>query len=271
MIEELQARAHQSGHPPDDESLALALVRDYGRPSEVAARYHPPQAIIAPADSSSFIRAAIIGSAALVLFAAVSTRLPSAAGTADTLVKIGIPFWLGLLVVAFGLKSWIHRRWPASAQWEYRDRDRANRIGTALVVPIATFFVVLYAAPAWVLHTISGGRLDTAWAAYTPDFQRLRLLCFIGLMFGLLVLLSSVAVQGRWHRLTRRLNIALNMALACLILSFAVEGNMFVSSQVDQIARKVLTLVALIYLPCVGVQLDTELGRLARPPAPKPA
>ena len=133
--------------------------------------------------------------------------------------------------MAFGAKNWIRRRWPATVLWEPRDRDRANRVGTAVVVPIATFFVVLYGAPTWVLDQISGGRFDTSWAAYTADFQRLRLPCFIGLMVGLLALLSFVAIQGRWRRLTRCINIGLNMALACLILSFAVDGNIFQSSQ----------------------------------------
>ena len=41
LNEELHARAQESGRPPD-ESLALSLVRDYGRPNEVAARYQPP-------------------------------------------------------------------------------------------------------------------------------------------------------------------------------------------------------------------------------------
>ena len=139
-----------------------------------------------------------------------------------------------------------------------------NRLGTALVVPIATFFVVLYGAPTWVLDHISGGRLDTSWAAYTADFLRWRLPCFIGLMAGLLVLRSLVAIEGRWRRLTRCINIGLNMALACLILSFAVDGNIFQSSTVDQIARNVLALVAVIYVPSVGVQLYGEIGRIDR-------
>jgi hypothetical protein len=99
--------------------------------------------------------------------------------------------------VAFGAKSWIQGCWPAAVPWEPRDRDRANRIGTALVVPLATIFVVLYSAPSWALDHISGGRFDTSWAAYTTDFQRLRLPCFIGLLVGLLALLSFVAIQGR--------------------------------------------------------------------------
>ena len=270
LNDELHARAEKSGRAPD-ESLALSLVRDYGRPNEVAARYQPASAIIDPADSTSFWRAAIIGLGVLVLFGAMSLRRPARPETADSLVKIGVLVWLGLLVAAFGAKNWILGRWPRSARWEHRDRDRANRVGTAVVVPIATFVVVLYAAPTWVLDQISGGRFDTSWAAYTADFERWRLPCFIGLLAGLLALLSFVAVQGRWRRLTRRINIGLNMAVACLILSFAVDGNIFKSSVVDQIARDVLGLVALIYVPSVGVQLYNEIGRIDRAGATKEA
>lgn len=113
-----------------------------------------------------------------------------------------------------------------------------------------------------MLDHVSGGRLDTSWTAYTPDFQRLRLPFLIGLMAGLLALLSVVAIQGRWRRLTRCIKIGLNMALAGLILSLAVDGNIFQSSVVDQIARNVLALVAVIYVPSVGVQLYGEIGRI---------
>ena len=270
LNEELHARAQESGRPPD-ESLALSLVRGYGHPNEAAARYRPAWTIIDPADSASFMRAAIIGVGSLLMLSALRKRQPPLPGTADEFVKVGIMTWLGFLVVAFGAKNWICRRWPATALWKPRDRDRASRVGTAVVVPIATFFVVLYGAPTWVLDQISGGRFDTSWTAYTADFQRLRLPCFIGLMVGLLALLSFVAIQGRWRRLTRRINIGLNMALACLILTFAVDGNIFQSSRVDQIARNVLALVAVIYVPSVGVQLYGEIGRLDRAAAAKKA
>jgi hypothetical protein len=263
LNEELHARAHELGRSPD-EALALSLVRGYGRPNEVGARYQPVWTIIDPADSRSFARAAISGAGSLLVFAALTRLLPSPSAIADDLVKIGILAWLGLLVVAFGAKNWLYRRWPEIAAWKPRDRDRVNRLGTAVLVPIATFFVVLYAAPTWVLAQISLGRFDTSWAAYTADFQRLRLPFFIGLMFGLVALLSFVALEGRWRRLTRRINIGLNIALAGLILSFAVDGNIFQSSVVDQIARNVLALVAAIYLPGVAVQLYGEIGRVDR-------
>jgi hypothetical protein len=263
LNEELHAHAHESGRSPDD-ALALRLVRGYGRPNEVAARYQPVWTIIDPADSRRFAAAAIIGAGALLVLAALTRLMPTSSGAAGDLVKIGILAWLGLLVVVFGAKSWIRQQWPGTALWKPRDRDRVNRVATAVLVPIATFFIVLYGAPTWVLEQISLGRLDTSWAAYTADFQRLRLPVFIGLMFGLVALLSFIAIEGRWRRLTRRINIGLNMALAGLILSFAVEGNIFQSSVVDQIARNVLALVAAVYVPGVAVQLYGEIGRVDR-------
>jgi hypothetical protein len=270
LNEELQARAHELERQPD-ESLALSLVRSYGRPNEAAARYQPPWAIIDPADSAGFMRAAIIGAGALVLLGAISKRRPSLTETADNLITIGLLIWLGVLVVAFGAKNWIRRRWPKAVLWEPHDRDRANRVGTAVIVPIATFFVILYGAPIWVLDHVAGGRFDTSWAAYTVDFQRLRLPCFIGLMVGLLALRTFVAIQGRWRRLTRCINVGLNMAFACLILLLAVDGNIAQSSVVDKIARDVLALVAVIYVPSVAVQVYGEIGRLDRAAVAKTA
>lgn len=62
----------------------------------------------------------------------------------------------------------------------------------------------------------------------------------------------------------RRINLGLNMAPAGLMLCFAVVGNIFQSGAVDQIARDVIALIALIYVPCVGIQLYGEIGRIDR-------
>jgi hypothetical protein len=270
LNDELNARARESARPPD-EALPLSLVRGYGPPNEAAARYQPAWTIIDPADSRSFMRAAFIGAAALLLLSALRTQLLPIPGTADDLVGLGILAWLGLLVVAFGVKSWIRRSWPSPALWKPRDRDRTNRVGTAFLIPIATLFVVLYAAPTWIFDRVSGGRFETSWTAYTADFQRWRLPWFIGLLVGLLALRSLVAIRSRWSRLTRRINIGLNMALAGLVLSLAVSGNIFQSSAVDQVARSVLAVVAAIYVPSVGVQIYGEIGRIDQAAATKGA
>jgi hypothetical protein len=135
LSEELAARARKSDNPPD-EALALSLVRSYGSPSEVAARYQPARAIIEPADSRSFIRAGIIGAGVLCLLGALRGQRSSAPGLDDDVIALGILDWLGLLVLAFGLKSWIHQTWPATAHWKPRDRDRVNRVATAILVPL---------------------------------------------------------------------------------------------------------------------------------------
>jgi hypothetical protein len=266
--EELRERASQSQRPAD-ESLALALVRDYGHPTEVAARYHPQAAIIDPSDTGSFMRAAFLGAGVLMILSVLSKLRPSPPGTAQQFVQIGILAWLGVLVLAFAAKSWIRRQWPATAVWKPRDRDRVSRVGALVLVPVATCVLVLYAAPAFVLDRISGGGIDTSWAAYTADFQRLGLPMFIGLMVGLLALHALAAIQGGHSLLTRRIGIGLNLAVACLTLAFATQGHIFTSSQVDQIARDVLALVALIYVPSVGAQIYGELGRIGRSGAAK--
>jgi hypothetical protein len=235
----------------------------------VAARYQMPWTIIEPADTKSFGRAVLIGTGMLVLLSALKTQSPPAPWSRDDGVAVAVLAWLGVLVVGFGAKSAIRRRWPLTAVWKPRDRDGVNRIGAAIVVSLATLAVILYAAPAWVFDRISGGRLNTTWAAYTADVQRLRLPMFIGLLVGLLVLLSFAAIRGRWSRLTRRIGIVLNIALAGLVLALAGSGNIFQSSTVDQIARSVLAAVAVIYVPCVGVQIYGEMGRIKRATAAK--
>ena len=96
LNEELHARAQESGRSPD-EALALSLVRGFGRPNEVAARYQPVWTIIDPADSRSFARAAIIGAGSLLVLSALTRLLPSCRGSPTTWSRSG--------------------SWPGSASW----------------------------------------------------------------------------------------------------------------------------------------------------------
>jgi hypothetical protein len=261
LHEELGARARESGRPADE---ALALVRGYGPPGEVAARYHPARAIIDPADTTNFLRASFIGTGALILLSVLRRYTPSRPETDDDAVGRWVLDWLGLLLLGFGLKGWIRQRWPSAAPWKPRDRDRVSRVGTAVMVPFATLVLIFYAAPARVLDLVSGGRIDTGRVEYTADFQRLRLPWFIGCLAGLLALQAFAAVRGRRNWLIRRVGIGLNLALACMALAFAVDGNLFQSEEADRIARDVLALVAVVYVPCVGVMIYGEIGRVDR-------
>lgn len=261
LNEELQARARARLSPPDT-ALALSIVRDYGRPNEAAARYHTPWTIIDPADTTSFVRAAVVGAAALLLLAGVATRLPPGGTSGEGFFKVGIFAWLGVLVSIFAVRSLLHRRSPK--QWKPKDRDRVSRVGTAVLIPVVSPILVLYAAPVWVLRTVSGGRLDPTGATYTREFQLARLPIFIGLLASLLALQACVAFMGRWTRLTRRVGIGINMALACMLLFFSVDGGIFASEQSDRLLREILALVGVIYLPAACALLYGEIGRIER-------
>jgi hypothetical protein len=263
LSEELHARADSSGRAAD-EALELSLVRDYGRPNEVAARYRPPLTIIDPSDTWNFLRASIIGICAIGLLSVLKKRLPPTSGNPDDAISLVILAWIGFLAVVFGVKSRVRQSWPSTAVWKPRDRNHVNRIGVAICVPLASLVLVLYAAPAWFLDRLSGGRLDTSWATYTADFQHGGLPLFIGLEVALLAMLAYAAIRGRWSRRRRRISIGLNLTLACLVLTLAVNGNMFPSDRVDQIARSVLAVVALFYVPLVGAQVYNEMGRIDR-------
>lgn len=261
LNEELQSRVRETGRPAD-EALTLELVRGYGHPKDVAARYQPAWTLIDPADSRSFLRAAIIGAGSLVLLSVLSYVRPNPPKTAENLIVIGSLAWFGFLGIVFGVKNWMYRRWPALGLWKPRERGRVNRIGVAFVVPVAFFVMVLYAAPGWVLDSLSGGRIDTSWAVYSEEFQRTRLPLLIGLMFGLVAMLTLAAIQGRWVRLTRRIDLGINMALALLLLSMAVGGPIFESATVDKIAKDIVALIAAVYVMMVGAILYGEIGRL---------
>ena len=56
----------------------------------------------------------------------------------------------------------------------------------------------------------------------------------------------------------------LNFILACLVLSCAVEGNIFQSPAAEKIAREVFAVIASVYIPCVGVMVYNEIGRIDR-------
>src|SRR5262245_54962109 len=70
LFEGLHDRAREAARAPDH-ALALALVRSYGRPNEVAARYQPDWAIIDTADTKNFLRAGIIGTGVIILLSAL--------------------------------------------------------------------------------------------------------------------------------------------------------------------------------------------------------
>ena len=230
LNEELHAQSDESGRPPD-ESLALKLVRGYGHPNEAAARYQPPWCHYRPGRLYEFCES--------------GDHRRGRAGLARGDKH------------AAALAAW-DRRQPG----QYWHTGLARRLGGGLRRRRTGFVGAgprrCSGHPATVTgqiaserrYSFQSPRSSSSCTAHQPGCSiksragvsrrrgrptrrtssGVRLPCFIGLMFGNLALLALVAIQGRWRRLTRRISIGINMAIACLVLFFAVDGNIFQSS-----------------------------------------
>lgn len=240
-------REELSGKTPDE---ATAALRAFGRPSEVAARYHPMFAIVEPADTRAFLLAALGGAVVLALIAA-----PVIARGGKDFLNLLMLAWLGFLVIWFGIKSWAIRQWPASNQWRPRDRERANRFGTAALIAVILLGMVSYGAPQWVFSTLThGGRL-APWLSYTDDFQFHRLPWLIGTWGLTALVLVAVLIEGRWRPWSRFATLVLNGAVIVILSWFRFGPAMFVTQEVDANVRGFLALAIGIVLIDTAVRV----------------
>jgi hypothetical protein len=262
LTEELAARA--SGALAT-EAMAIELLRGFGAPSEVAARYRPATPLLDAADTRPFIIAAILG--AMVITAGVAIA-PSAAahphqGTdAATGAFLG---WLGFLVVVFATRSWARRHWPSLTAWKPRDPNQASRFGSVALVAVIVLGIVCYGSPTWVAAQFTG-RPIPHWmenVAYTPDFQATRLPWLLALWVGQGVLMGWVAIEGRWSTLTRRIEAGSNLAVALALIWFLAAGPMFQTAATDHTAKAWLGPIAIFMLLYAGWRIA-----MMRPPAP---
>lgn len=278
LNEELQARAESAGRA-GDAAMALELVRAFGRPADVAARYRPALTIIDPADGHAFLRAAVIGLGIIwSLGLAVRLRQPidsgwgflTAVGQWWGSTMLSSLWWPGLLVVAFGVGAWIRSKRPRTSEWKPRagDRGSVSRAATALGLAgiLCGLFVLL--DPRWMLDAVSGGRTAPAAYqafAYADAFRQHQAPWLIALMLLNVPLMITVFVNGRWSATMQRLKDGLGL-LTCAALAWTVmDGPVFVMPAVDRAAKAVLVIIVVVALASLGIALYRSVR-----PAPNP-
>jgi hypothetical protein len=255
--EELQAKAEVAGRSADG-AMTLELLRAFGRPDEVAARYQPALTIIDPADGRRFLQALAFGlgliwSLGLILNFAHPIGSPS-----DLLLAIGhwwsttvVPslIWPGALVVGFGLAAWARRRWPDAGQWQPREYDRikGGRAVLALGIVGMIFGLFVLAQPTWVLDYFWNGHAAPAVyraLSYTPGFLHLQgplLLLIVALN---LPLYAAVFVKGYWSSQLRLIEAVLAL-LDCVVLVWTVvSGPIMQSAASDGLVKLLLVIIA---------------------------
>jgi predicted nucleic acid-binding protein len=247
-----------------DAAAALEMVRRFGRPADVAARYSTPTAVVDPADTRSFVLAAVAGA---LLIPSTNLRLPFSIDPARA--QVWFLAWLGALVILFALKSWIARRRPDWFRWKpspVRDYDRARAIEQLPLIGILLFYEVVYLSPGPVIHLLSGGRVDAGLLSYTSDFASpLRMLWF-ALFLPVLVVLEVLAmVQSRWTRLTRSIEIMLFLLVGTQLGWHASYGDIFANVAAEHGARMAFQLVGAAFILTAVYKTYREWGRIPAP------
>lgn len=268
LNEELQAKADAAGREAD-EDMATELVRAFGRPGDVAARYRAPLTIIDPADGRAFLRATIIGLVIVWVLGLVNVLMPPIDSGSALLNALGawwvgtvIPslWWPGLLVVCFGLSAWSRRKWPHTAEWTPRSGDRAtsNRWGMAAALVAILAGLLLLIEPRWILDVVWGGHAAPAAydaLTYTESFrQRQAPFVFVLLLLNI-PMMFTVIVNDRWSVMTRRNRGWLGL-LVCAVLTWVVlDGPVLVAPASDRAAKFAMAAIVVMTLIGGGIKL----------------
>jgi len=215
LQEDLAARAEAAGRAPD-RAMAMALLKDFGRPAEMAQLYHARPALVAAADTHHFLIWALGGAVVLVTHTVL--------GHPDTDVGGLFLQWLGLLLLGFAAIGWLRRRRPGTLHWKpSRGPEWTPRWLSAFSLAcMLAFPVAMYAAPMefarWLLPDavrVDGLALTEAFAG---SWQRSLTMALLVAM----VLLEGVAlVAGRRPRWARRVGVAVSLALGTMFVAHA--------------------------------------------------
>jgi hypothetical protein len=276
--EELQARAEAPGAAPDAETV-MDLLRAFGDPKVVAARYRPPGfEIIAPADAPAFVGLALGG---VAVQWALSLTLAFTAATGLGPVQrfsgwwigggLGALWWPGFLVMTAIIASGARRRWPAVAVWTPRivDPDRINRPLWSLALAFFLCGAAVLVTLPWTFDQLIGGLPVHRALTFDRAFFIGRGPWLLPIWAAQFSLLGVLIMRGRWTRITRRIDIVLSLAISSLMVWFIAGGPIFLAAPTDQIAKFSLAAVTVITLIDAGLKLRRERARVATPSAVK--
>jgi hypothetical protein len=275
LAESLKERATGAGRLPD-EAMALDLVREFGRPDEVAERYHPPgPPIIPPAHARGFVWATVIGLAVqwagslpLALSGELNPAAPESSRFSAWWLSYGLGafWWPGFLVCMMMITAWVRRTWPAAAAvWKPKavDRDHVSRPLYALGLAAALCGIALWVLIAWSVTTFDNP--FTRALAFDEGFLETRAPILLLYWAAGITLLMVLIIEGRWRDLTRRIDTGMKLAACVLMAWFVLGGRIFVTEPADQTTKGALVLIILLILAELAFRIVQLRGRI-RPP-----
>ena len=266
LDEQLQDKAEAAGRDADA-AMAVELLRAFGAPADVAARYRPTLTIIDPADGHAFLRAAVIGLAVIWCAGLLASLRPIASGW-DVLTVLSqwwgstaIPslWWPGVLVVGFGASAWSRRRWPQTSQWKPRAADsiqggRASVVMGLFGILLGTYVLV---NPHWVLDFFWGGKAaPAAYQAltYTDGFLQRQAPVLLVLILLNIPLNLAVVMSGRRSAIVQRIEFWLSLLMCAAMVWTIADGPILMTPSGDQTAKALMAIIVAFVLIGMGVK-----------------
>jgi len=286
LTEQLASSAHDAAREPDSE-MATELLRRFGAPDEVAARYAPRGfQLIEPEYSPLVVKLATFCIAlqwAVTLPAVLSSRMTFD----DWWLRWGLSAfaWAGLLVFWFGLASWIQRRSPAEPgsgvrpwthwifwvpfprEWRPGQPEATEWRAARGAAPLGAILTIVFIAPAWILDRLLPAGTDTSWALYDDRFQRWLLPPLIALMAVRLVLLAAAALNERRRARTETLRAGLWIGFVALLYWAVFGGRIFAQPVTDAVFKAWLLVFLLVNTLQIVVWIRRAATRVRVPDA----
>ena len=261
LAEELHGRGVDAGRLPD-EAMTLDLLRGFGHPDDVAARYHAPRSPVIPPNATRwFAWATFIGVGlqwAVTLPVAIVSGDMSLIGRWWVTSGLGALWWPGFLVTVTMIAAFIRQRWPAAAEtWTPTivDRDNINRPLFLLGLAAALAGVGLWVALArWASTTTSVTPLAQVFE-FAPGFLATRAPVVFLYWTVSLVLLVVLIIEGRWRAVTRRFDMGMNLAWCVMLAWIAFGGRVFVAEATNAAVVGILGLLIVVELGDVAWSL----------------
>lgn len=248
-----------------DDAMVLAMLREFGNPAEIAARYRPPGLVIIPAEQTrSFVLLSLVGVG--VQWALTLPRVFEGLPLSGWWLSWGLGsfWWPGFMVMIALLATWLRKVGLFKPVWRPRvvDPERVNRGALGLGLFWFALGVALMVCLPWIVGLMPDP-LPRIFA-FDPVFLHERAWPVLLLWLGTLATLATVFAKGRWTSLTRRLEIGFNLGFVALLGWWLIAGNIFLAQPTDDGAKAAIGLVIVFIVGDLLLRLYRQYTR--RPP-----
>jgi hypothetical protein len=267
LLEEMVAgRAEAEGVAVHD-AMVLEMLRDFGAPADVAARYQPPGGRpIIPAEHTRWFTVLSLAGVGLQWTLTLPAVFQGKVAAAQWWFTWGLGslWWPGFLVMTQLAASWVGelRHLPWATKPRKLDPERVNRKALAFgLLWFAIGAAVMIATP-WIFPALPAPMAKVF--AYDPAFLSDRAPPVLVLWLGVFATLVAVLAKGRWTPQLRWIELAFSAGFLALLGWWASAGRIFLAEATNDGARFGIGLV----IGIIGIDLLYKLLTTRLRPAP---